>query len=175
MVSNASRQENEASHAFSITIANPREESRVPIRPPGSIILAPYIENRTPLDLYSATMGTPRKSHEEDKTPQELPPNHAPLPEIASSDAPESRHELPSPDPTVEEHVHPRALQPGRPDFRPYSPTNLSQAPQPYGLAFRPHSPSRLSMVSSLGGSPQLARDASPVTVAKDEDISANV
>lgn len=175
MVSNAPRQENEASYESSTTISNPREESRVPIGPPQSIILALHIENRTPLGIYSATTGAPQRDHEEDKKPQELPPNQAPLPEIASSDAPQSRHELPSPDPAVQEHSHPRALQPGRPDFRPYSPTNLSQAPQPYGLAFRPHSPSRLSMVSSVGGSPALAHDVSPISVAKDGDINANV
>lgn len=44
-VSKASRQENEASHEFP-TIANPREEARVPIRAPRSTNFAPCIENK---------------------------------------------------------------------------------------------------------------------------------
>lgn len=167
-VAKSSRKENEASHRVSAIVAN-REESRVPI-------LAPYKENRKPLEIYSATSGAPQEDHEEDKTtPQELPPNHAPLPEIASSDPPQSCHELPSSDPGLQEHVHPRALQPGRPDFRPYSASSLSQVPhQPYGLSFRPHSPSRLSAVSSIGSPPPLTRGVFPVSVTND-GISADV
>lgn len=154
MVSKASSQENEASHDFSTTVANLREESRVPIRLPQSATIAPYVNNRSPLEIYSTTSCTPQGDHEEDKTLQELPPNHAPLPEIASSDLPQACHELPSSDADGQGHVHPRALQPGRPGFRPHSPSNLSQYPQPYGFAFRPHSHSQLSMVSSLGDAP---------------------
>lgn len=171
-VSKASRQENEASHEFP-TIANPREEARVPIRAPRSTNFAPCIENKIPLESYSATSGA-QEDHEEDKAPQELPPNHPALPEIASSDLPQSCHELPSSDLANQEPVHPKALQPGRPGFRPYSASSLSQTPQPYGLAFRPHSPSRLSAVSSLASSPPLARGLSPVSVTND-DICANV
>ena len=174
MVSKASRQENEASCEFSTTTANPREENEVPIRPPRSTILAPYIENRTPLEIYSATSSTPQEDNKEVKTLQELPPNHAPLPEIASSDPPRLCHELPSSDSAVHEHIHPRALQPGRPGFRPYSASSLSQAPLPYGLAFRPHSPSQLSVVSSVGSQPPLACGLSPISVTND-DISADV
>ena len=145
----------------------------MPITPPRSLILAPYIEKGTPLGIESATGSAAQENHQEDKTPQELPPNHAPLPEIATSDPPQSRHELPSPDPAVQENIHPRALQPGGPEFRLYSASDLSQVPQPYG-AFRPHSPSRLSVVSSLGNSPLVGRGVSSVSVNNGE-ISADV
>ena len=140
----------------------------MPIRRPRSMILAPYIENRTPLEIHSPTNGAPQEDHEEDETPQELPPNHAPLPEIASSDPPQLWHKLPSSDSAVHEHVHPRALQPGRHSFRPYSASSMSQAPQPYGPAFRPHSPSRPSMVSSIESSPPLAYGLSPISFTND-------
>lgn len=173
-VSRASRQGSKASHEFSITTANPCEESALPIQAPLSFVVAPYVENERPLGICSATSGAPQEGFEEDKTPQELPPNHAPLPEIASSDPPQSYHELPSSDAAVQDHAHLRPLQPGRPSFRPYSASSLSQAPRPYGLAFKPHSASRLSTVSSLGNSPPSARGLSPVSVTTDE-ISANV
>lgn len=168
-VSNPSRQGNEASHDFSTAIVNPREESRGPIRFPRSINMAPCTENATPLEMYSATSGAPQEYHEEDKPPQELPANHVPLPEMASSDLQQSRRELPAVDAAQQEHVHPRALQPGRPGFRPYSPSSLSQSPQPYGLALNPHSRSRLSVVSSFGDMTPLARGLSPVSAANDD------
>ena len=173
-MSKASRQEDEASHGFSTPIAITHERSRVPIRPLRSMNLAPYIEKQTPLEINSTTIGAAQGNHEEDKTPQELPPNHAPLPEIASSDPPQSRHELPSSDPAVQEHGHPKALQPGRPEFMPYSASSIPQGPQPYGLAFRPQSPSRLSMVSSLGISPSVGRGVSSISFTNDV-ISADV
>lgn len=144
----------------------------MPINPSRSFILAPYVAKETPLKIDSATSGTAQENHEADPTP-ELPPNHAPLPEIASSDPPRSRHELPSPDPAVHQHVHPRALQPGRLEFRPDSASSLSPVPQPY-FAFRPHSPSRLSMVSSLC-SPHLAGPGVSSVSVTNGEISADI
>lgn len=144
------------------------------IRPSHSIVYAPHVKDRTPLDFRSTKSGVPQEEPQEDKTPQELPPNQAPLPEIASSDPPKPCHELPSSDPATREQVHPEALQPGRSGPRPYSASSLFQAPQPYGLAFKPHSPSQLSEMSSLGSPPPLAHGLSPVSVTKD-GVSADV
>ena len=136
-------------------MSNPLEESRLPTHSPQSMIYTPCIGDRTPLKIGSATNVVPQEYHEEDKTLQELPPNHAPLPEIASSDPPQPCHELPSSDRAIQTHARPKDLQPSRPGFRPYS-------------------PSRLSVVSSFHSSPPLARAVSPVSVTND-DISADV
>ena len=127
--------------------------------------LMSYIEPTTPLGTCPATRSATQEDHEGDNTPHELPPNHAPLPEIASSDQPQSFYELPSSDPTI---IHPGALQPGNPVFRPSSASSLSPNPQPYGLGFRPHSPSHLSVVSTLDGSPSFPHGLSPVSVTND-------
>ena len=133
----------------------------------------PRIKERPPLKACSATNGVPQDVRE-DGLPQEIPPNHAPLPEIASSDQPQPCYELLSSDPAIQDQVHPIVSQPGRPGVRPHSASNLTQSPQPYGLAFRPHSPSQLSVVSSLGNFPPLVRGLSPVSITND-DISADV
>ena len=76
------RQNSEVSHELSITGANPHQESGVPLQPPGYFLDK---ETRTPLEINPIPNSIPPGNHEDDKTPQELPPNHAPLPEIASS------------------------------------------------------------------------------------------
>lgn len=128
----------------------------------------------TPQKIGSAISGIPQGDHKDDKTPQELPPNHAPIPEIASSDPPQPCYELPSSEPAIQEHAHPKALQPGGPGSRPVSASSLSRTPPPYGLAFRPHSPSRLSEVYSLDSTLPIARELSTVSVT-DDGISAEV
>ena len=149
MESEACRQDNEASHELSTTATtNHRKESRVP--------------TQNSLGTLPATRSATQEGREAEKKPHELPLNHAPLPEIASSDQPKSFYELPSSDPTI---IHPGALQPGKPVFRLSSASSLSPNPQAYGLGFRPHSPSHLSMVSSLDGSPSFPHGLSPVSV----------
>ena len=166
MESEASRQENGASNETSATATtNHIKESRVPTQNSRTLNLMSYIEPTTPLRACPATRGATQGDHEGDNTPHELPPNHAPLPEIASSDQPQSFYELPSSDPTI---IHPGALQPGKPVFRPSSASSLSPNPQPYGLGFRPHSPSHLSVVSSLDGSPSFPHGLPPVPVTND-------
>ena len=166
MGSEASRQENEASHELSTTATTSHlKESRVPTQNSRTLKLMSYIEPTTPLGTLPATRSATQEGREADNTPHELPLNHAPLPEIASSDQPKSFYELPSSDPTI---IHPGALQPGKPVFRLSSASSLSPNPQAYGLGFRPHSPSHLSMVSSLDGSPSLPHGLSPVSATND-------
>lgn len=132
---------------------------------------APSIEHETPRKFFSTTSSVPQEDCEEDRTLQELPPNHAPLPEIASSDPPQPCHELPSSKTTIQEHTHPNALQPDRPIVRPHSASSMFPTPQPYGLAFRPHSPSRLSEVSSLDSTPPVARGLSTFSATTSADV----
>ena len=166
MGSEASRLENEASHELSTTATtNQFKESGVPTQDSRTLNLMSYIEPTIPLGTLSATRSATQENREGDNTPYELPLNHAPLPEIASSDQPQSFYELPSSDPTI---IHPGALQPGKPVFRPSSASSLSPNPQARGLGFRPHSPSHLSMVSSLDGSLSFPHGFSPVSVTND-------
>ena len=166
MESEASRLENEASHELSTTVTTDHfKESGVPTQDTQRLNFMSYIEPRIPLGTRPATRSATQENREGDNTPHELPLNHAPLPEIASSDQPQSFYELPSSDPTI---IHPGALQPAKPVFRPSSASSLSPNPQAYRLGFRPHSPSHLSMVSSLDGSPSCPYGFSPVSVTSD-------
>ena len=166
MESEASRHENKASYKLSTTATtNHFKESGVPTQDTRTLNLISYMEPTIPLGTRRATRSATQENREGDNTPHELPLNHAPLPEIASSDQPQLFYELSSSDPTI---IHPGALQSGKPLFRPSSASSLSPNPQAYGLGFRPHSPSHLSMVSSLGGSPSLSHGFSPVSVTND-------
>ena len=162
MDSEASRRDHEASHELSTTATpNHLKECRVPTQNSRTLNLMSYIEPTIPLVTLPVIRSDTQEDREGDNRPHELPLNHAPLPEIASSDQPKSFHELPSSDPTI---IHPGALQPGRPVCRLSSASSLSPNAQAYGLGFRPHSRSHLSMVSSLDGSPSFPHGLSPIS-----------
>ena len=166
----ASRHENEASHELSTTTStNHFKESGLPTQDSRTLNLMSHMDPKILLGTRPETRSATQENREGDNTPDELPLNHAPLPEIASSDQPQSFYELPSSDPTI---IHPGALQPGKPVFRPSSASSLSAKPQAYGLGFRPHSPSHLSMVSSLDGSPSFSHRFSRVSVTNDSTSS---
>ena len=65
-----------------MTAANPLKESGVPLRPSGYFS---GVEARAPQEIESGPSGVPGEDDEVEKPLQELPPNYAPVPEIASS------------------------------------------------------------------------------------------
>ena len=122
------KQKNEASHKCSKKFSSHAKDSRASTQPFGN---APSVEDRIAMKLSSGPKDTFHEDQDEGLSLQELPPNHTPLPEIASSDPPQPCYELPSSESPIREHSHSTALQPCRLDLRPYSASGVYRGPHP--------------------------------------------